>query len=166
MQTYELHSLDEIDDLVQSVVEDFRAIELLPYMQGELGRMADLHQEYFSSGAGPNGSKWGKNAPATVRQKGHGRVLYGHPAKGHRLSKSLTEKANQTTNEAIREAIEVASGGMMTFGSLVEHAGDFMAGRPTSYAPEGRPHIGLNEKYLDAATERLADTAMDQLKAA
>lgn len=164
--TLVLNSFGEVRGLIESVVADFRGIKLLPYMQGELGHMADLHQGYFSSGSGPGGSKWGKNAPSTVRAKGHGRVLFGIPSRGHRLSRSLTQKANQTTDDAIREAIEVAGGGMMTFGSLVEYAGDTRAGRPTSYAPEGRPHVGLNDKYLDAATERLADAALQQLKAA
>ncbi len=155
-----LNSLDEVNELLANVAEDFRLTELLPYMQQELNNITDLHQGFFSTATAPTGEAWAANAPRTIREKGHARQLYGKPRNGYRLSTSLTQKANQTTGEAVREAIEVANGGMITFGSLVPYSVYNEFG--TSRIP-ARPHTGLTDAYLDAATERLADTAIKQL---
>lgn len=159
--TYILHSLEEFNEVIESVVEDFQAIELVPYMQGELRQIEDLHAGFFKTATAPNGTAWKENALRTIRAKGHSRVLFGKPSNGFRLSHSLTGIANETTGDAIREAIAVANGGMITFGTFVEYS--VYNDQGTSRIP-ARPHIGLTINYLDAATERLTEHAITQLK--
>src|SRR5262249_34423210 len=88
-------------------------------MQRELGYITDLHQGYFDNSVSPSGEPWARNRPSTISRKGHSKVLRGIPKYGFPLQKSLTLRATQSVGDAIREAIEVANGGMITFGDTL-----------------------------------------------
>lgn len=160
-KTIYLDSEAEIEDLYAGVDEDFRDVEFVPWMHGELDILAEQHREYFDAEQSPDGGAWAPNAPSTIKRKGHSRILRGFSP--FRLSKSLKLKSKTSTGDAVRESIEQTDGATLGFGSSVEYAGDRFAGRPTKYAPSGRPHIGINEEYLDKMTERAVDYVVAQL---
>jgi hypothetical protein len=185
-QTTVLNGFEEIPELLAGIQEDFEDIDYADYLYRELDLMADLHKSFFDQSKGPDGATWDPNAPSTVRQKGHAVILRGVRGRqeksvkgtknrprvrfsrgrkigGYRLATSLTAKTRQSFGDAIREGIATHGGGAMTFGSAVEYAGDKGAGRVTAYAPQGRPHVGMNEQHLDKMTERAADYTLEQL---
>lgn len=175
-QTIVLDGIEELPELFASIQEDFEAIDYTDWMGGELDRIADLHKSYFDASSGPDGAAWKANAPSTIAWKGHSTILRGVRSKkppnvkgtkgrpkvkftrtrwigGFRLSTSLTAKTRQTFGDSIREAVATEGGGMMKFGTSVEY----------SAYNEDRPHVGLNDEYLDAATERAADYTLAAL---
>lgn len=187
MKTVVLDKPEDLQKVFDGMAADFEAIDFEEAMKAELGYLADLHKSYFDSSTGPDGQAWGANAPSTIEAKGHSVILRGRQGTrqqnikatrrrpsvhfsrgkniaGFRLATSLTTKTEQSFGDSIREAVRTDNGAMLTFGSGVEYAGDERAGRPTNYAPQGRPHIGMTAKYLDEATGRVADFTMEQLK--
>lgn len=158
MKTITLKGLEEIPDLLRGVEEDFRDIDWIPYLQKELLELSNTATGMFASSQTPDGVPWKPNAPRTIREKGHARILRGKPANKYRLSRSLTQKAGG--GDAIREAIQTASGAVLGFGTAVEYA--LYNDQGTNRIP-ARPHIGINEKHLDGMVERVADYAVAQL---
>lgn len=176
--TIYLDSLDELQDLYDGVAEDFADIEYRPFLEGELDKIANLEREYFDRQVSPDGAAWAANAPRTIEQKGHDKVLRGvrggirksarknHGAKlarrfrQFRLSNSLTLKSKSSTGDAIREATDTTNGGWLAFGTEVEYSAFHDQGN--SRVP-ARPHVGVNDRYLDAATERCADYTLKKL---
>ena len=155
-----LDSIEDLQELFDGIQEDFEAINYTDYMVAEQHLMAELHEGYFQREAGPDGVAWPKNAPRTIREKGHSRILRGKPSNRYRLSRSLTERATQTVDEAVREAIQTDTGGWMTFGSLVPY-GPFHD-RDRGRIP-ARRHVGINDEHLDGMTERAADFTLKEL---
>lgn len=183
-QTVTLNSLDELQDLYDGIVEDFNDIDYGQWMAGELDRLADFHKRMFDTSADPEGKAWKPNAPSTIAQKGHSRILRGirgprernykgtyrrPPVKfrissgirGFRLATSLTAKTQQSFGDAIREKVQEQPGkAQMTFGTAVEYS--HFNDQGTSRIP-ARPHIGINEAHLDKMTERATDFALAEL---
>lgn len=154
MQTFLLHSYDELQDVYDSVTEDFNSVDYADWLNNELDRLADLHKGFFQAQAGPDGAAWKNNAPATIKKKGHSRILRGHPKNNYRLSRSLMQKSHTSTGDAIREAINEGGGrAHLGFGTDV----------PYAVYNENRPHVGINEQHLQGMVERVADHVVQQL---
>lgn len=158
--TYQLDSYAELQEVYDDLTEDIAQLDYQEWMGRELVRMADLHRKYFQHQTGPDGAAWPKNAPSTIRYKGHGRILRGHPSNNFRLSRSLTERSTRTTGDAIREAIQTDTAAYMTFGTSVEYSAAH--DRPRGNIP-ARRHVGLNEEHVNGMVERLADEIVKQL---
>jgi hypothetical protein len=164
MNTVVLDGIEELQDLYDSLEEDFRDISYVKWMHDELDRMTVLHQGYFNNSSGPDGVAWKPNAPSTIRQKGHAVVLRGktrYRVQGKRkkrwkniakksqfrLKRSLTLNAKKAMGDAIRDAIDTDNGAYLQFGTAVEY----------SAYNQDRPHVGINEQHLDGMVERVAD---------
>lgn len=188
-KTVVLDGIEELPKLMAGIQADIDKINYTDLLNNELTRLANLHKQYFDTSTGPDGKPWDANAPSTVRQKGHSVVLRGvrgsrplnvkatrrkpsvgfsrsRGIAGFRLATSLTAQTTQSYGDAIREAIQEQPGvAHLVFGSGVPYAGDRRAGRPTAYAPQGRPHIGINSTYLDGMVQRALDYTLKKLTA-
>lgn len=184
MQTVVLNDPKELQGLFDGIVEQADRVDWTEELKKELNFIADLEKSYFDSSTGPDGAPWQVNAPSTIRQKGHDVILRGvrgkrqrdvkvtrrRPAvrfskakniRGFRLATSLTTKTTESFGDSIREAVATDTGGSLTFGTTVEYS--IYNDQGTDRIP-ARPHIGLTNKYLDAATNRAADYLLGQLK--
>ncbi len=161
MQTYVLDDISELSEVYESVAEDFNDIDYTDWMVRELDEMARLHAGYFQRQAGPDDAPWAKNAPRTIKEKGHARILRGKPDNNYRLSKSLTLRGTkQSTEDAIRETVQTDTGAYMTFGSAVEYSALHDETRGNIPA---RRHVGLNEHFVEVMVDRVADYIVRQL---
>jgi phage gpG-like protein len=164
--TYQLKSHDELQEVYDALAEDIYSTDYHDWLLDELLRMTELHKTYFNRQAGPDGAKWAKNAPSTIRQKGHSKVLRGHPSNNFRLSRSLTELHSQSTGDAIREITQEGDGeARLKFGTFVEYSGfhdrDRLSGRGNIIP--ARPHVGLTEQHVNGMINRLADHIITEL---
>jgi hypothetical protein len=152
--TYHLTDFSQLQDVYDAISEDFDSVDYADWLNDELVRMADLHKTFFASQTDPGGAAWKPNAPATIKAKGHKRILRGHPKNNYRLSRSLTQKSRTSTGDAIREGINEQDGrAMLRFGTDV----------PYSVYNENRRHVGINEQHLQGMVERVADHVVQQL---
>lgn len=175
-QTAVLDDINQLQGLYDGIAKQFNEIDYGDYLVKELDFIADLHKGFFNKSTGPDGSPWKKNAPRTIREKGHAVILRGKRGQkqrnikatkrkpavrfsreqgigGFRLATSLTAKTSQTFGDAIREAIATDGGGVLSFGTDVEY----------SVYNQNRPHVGLTDTYLDKATNRVADFTLAKL---
>ena len=170
-----IDDISQLPEVFASVEEDFALIDFQPVMEGELDEIARFERSLFDRQVSPDGAPWAANAPSTIAKKGHDRVLRGlrgqQPPKlegvrrhqksaRFRLSNSLTLKSRQSVEDAIREAVGDSKGAALSFGTTVEYSVYHDHG--SDHFP-ARQHVGVNEKYLDEATERVADYAIEQL---
>lgn len=150
----------DVEALCQDIVRQFRAIPLQPYLDNELRLMERLHAEWFRRGAGPSGTPWPANKPATIKRKGHNRVLFGIPAQGFRLSKSLTM---QMAEFAVRYAIDDwPNRAQLIFGTDAPYSGVHNDGYPAKNIPQ-REHVGLTLAFVDGMAERLGDHLVSKM---
>ena len=159
-QTITIDGLENLQDLYDGVSEDFADIELVPWMHKELDNLSDWERGLFNSQTSPDGQAWAPNAPRTIKQKGHSRILRGKPSLGFRLSTSLTLKSHASTGDAVREAVEMTEAGELAFGTSLEYSA--INDRQRGNAP-ARPHVGINETELDKIAERAADYCLKEL---
>lgn len=161
MRTYTLNSFDQLQDVYDAVAEDLNTTDYADWMVDELIRMAAFHRGLFQKSQSPTGEQWARNAPSTIRRKGHSRILRGHPDNKYRLSRSLTERSTRSTGDAIREMIQEQDGrAYLAFGTAVEYSArhDQTRGRVPA-----RRHVGINEQHLDGMVNRLADHIVNEL---
>lgn len=159
-QTYYLDSVSDLQDVYDSVAEDLNETDYASWMADELVRMSDLHKGYFQKQTGPDGAAWPRNAPSTIRRKGHSRIMRGHPKNNYRLSRSLTERATSTTGDAVREMIQTDSAAHIAFGTTVEYSMHHDQARGNIPA---RRHVGINDRHLDGMVNRVADHIIKEL---
>jgi len=183
MQTVVLKDPSQLQDVFDGIAVDVERIDYGEWLFNELDRIADLEKSYFDSSTGPDGQPWAPNAPSTIRQKGHSVILRGKRgqrpnnikatkrrpavsfARGQnlsqfRLARSLTLQSHQSFDESIREAVANAGGGVLRFGTEVPYSVYNQNG--TERIP-ARPHVGLTDKYLDQACNRVLDFTIQQL---
>jgi phage gpG-like protein len=158
--TYHLTSHDELQDVYDALAEDIDGTDYQDWMASELVRMADLHRTFFRNQTGPDGVAWPKNAPSTIKRKGHSRILRGIPSNNHRLSRSLTERSTRTTGDAIREMAQTDTAAYMSFGSAVEYSAKHDVGGPNLPI---RRHVGLTDEHVNKMVENLGDEIIKQL---
>lgn len=72
---YTISRPEDIAGLERELVQDFEAVDMLPFLGEIKTDLEELHKNYFLSETGPGGNAWAPNAPATVARKGHGDVL-------------------------------------------------------------------------------------------
>lgn len=172
----------QMQEVFDSISDDFNRIDYKAELVNELDLIADLHKGYFAKSGGPAGA-WKPNAPRTIKQKGHSIILRGVRGKtqkhikatkrrpkvfspfhskirGYRLATSLTTKTSQTYGDAIREVVSDSRGAALSFGTSVEYSIFNQEG--TSRAP-ARPHVGLTTKFVDGMTNRIADHIVAEL---
>jgi hypothetical protein len=183
MKTVVLDKPEDLKLVYDGIAADFDAIEYEDILSNELNFLAELHKSFFDASTGPDGQPWAVNAPSTIRAKGHAVVLRGKkgtkPASvkatkrrpsvkfsrakgiaGFRLATSLTAKTTQSFGDAVREAASTDGGAMLKFGTTVEYS--LYNDQGTDRIP-ARPHIGMTSKYLDEATNRVADYTLKAL---
>lgn len=183
MQTIRLEGLDKLPSLYEGIDRQFHAIDWTNELRAELDFIADQEKSVFDSSASPGGEPWAPNAPRTIKEKGHSQILRGKEGiresnvkatkrrsavrhsrsrgiAGFRLATSLTFKANESYGDGVREAIATDSGGVLSFGTTVPYAMYNQLG--TSRIP-ARPFLDFTDRYLDQATNRVADFALAQL---
>lgn len=157
MQTLVINGYEELQEVYDSVSEDFNEIDYTPWMHDELDRMARQHNDYFVNATAPDGQSWPPLALSTIKRKGHAIRLV-HTGN---LFRSLTQKGlKQSSGEAIREAIQSPTGAYMSFGTSLEYSPYH------DKASDNRParrHVGINSRYLDGMVNRVADFAVERL---
>jgi phage gpG-like protein len=162
--TYTLRSHDELQEVYDALAEDIDTLDYHDWMVDRLVKMAELHSGFFRSQSGPDGQPWAKNAPRTIKQKGHSRILRGHPSNNYRLSRSLTERATGTTGDAIREIAQTDTAAYMSFGTAVEYSAihDTNHTLGNAFVP-ARRHVGLTDQHVNELVDSLADHITKEL---
>jgi phage gpG-like protein len=163
--TYQLKSHAELQEVYDAIAEDIDTVDKHDWMVDRLVKMADLHRKFFSEQTGPDGVAWAKNAPYTIKRKGHSRILRGHPSNNFRLSRSLSERASATTGDAIREIAQTDSADYMSFGTHVEYSAIHDTDHRTStgaFVP-ARRHVGLTDQHVNELVNSLADFIITEL---
>ena len=136
---------DEID-------AQFRGISFAELMEDEVNNLMDEHQTYFDQEESPAGVPWADLKPATVNRKGHSMILF----ETGKLEDSLASRTSDTVVDFIDTAVQT-----LIFGTSVEYAHFHMEGN--DYRP-ARPMVGINESYVEALLERIADTTVAKMK--
>lgn len=160
MQTVTLNDVRDLQDVYDNISEDFALIDYREYLYAELPKMEDFHKQRFATQTDANGQAWAKNAPRTIREKGHSRILRGKPSEGFRLSRSLANRHRNSTEDAVREVAQLEGRAYLGFGSTRPYAAIQQFGTPKIPA---RPHTGLNEKHVDGMVDRVADYTVKKL---
>lgn len=144
--------LEELQDLYDSVVEDFMIVDQQVPLRVEQGHIAELHAGFFATQTAPDGEPWKPNALVTILRKRHTRILRGMPENNERLSRSLTTKEG-TGGDALRDVSLQTKGAQLLHGTFVEY----------SKFNQDRPHTGMTNQYLDEATERVVDHTLAEM---
>lgn len=160
METLYVDGWSEVPEIYAGLEEDIAALDFVPFLGGELDKLAETHREFFRKQTGPDDLRWAPNAKSTIRRKGHSRVLRGIPTNNYRLSRSLTVTGRRSDGDAIREAIQTDTGGHLSFGTAVEYSMFHDVERDNIPA---RRHVGINERHLDAIVERAVDYVIAEL---
>lgn len=146
----------DLNQLYRGVVDQFKAIRFNDFLERELRRLEIFHNLQFGSDAGADGAKWPALAPATVKRKGHAKIL----VETGRLRASLTQTA---ADGAIRYTWDEVGRSGLAFGT------DVTNDRGQQYSPyhseidspgkklPTREHVGINPAYFDAFCERAMD---------
>jgi len=153
-----MHNANEIRAFLVGIGEDFARTPFEPFLRDELSLVSDQYSYYFAEQAGPDGAAWQANAPSTIKQKGHQRILRGKPDNQNRLSLSLTRKA--ADGDAVRDVIHVSNTFFAIHGTDVEYS--VWNDRGTGRIP-ARHHIGVSVSYFDAFCNRAIDYAFQKL---
>lgn len=159
-QTFVVDSVEGLQEVYDDIALQFGEMDFIEYLESEQPLLEDFHRERFATQTDADGNQWKKNAPLTIKRKGHTRILRGIPTEGHRLSRSLTQRLRHSTEDAVREVVQSDTGAGLSFGTTRPYSG--VNQRGTSRIP-ARPHVGINEPYLDAMTERAVDYTLAQL---
>jgi hypothetical protein len=159
-QTFKLSSFDGLQEVYDDIALQFEEMDFEPYLAGELPLLEKFHAERFATQTDATGQAWAANAPRTIKRKGHARVLRGMPSEGFRLSRSLTQRLRHSTEDAVREVVQAESGAYLSFGTTRPYSGTNQDG--TSRIP-ARPHVGMNEEFVDKSAERACDYALATL---
>jgi len=158
--TYILKSLDDLQALYDDIALQFEEMDYVPFLYEELPRLEAFHRERFATQTDATGAAWKKNAPRTIKRKGHTRILRGIPKEGHRLSKSLTQRLRHSTEDAVREVVQTDSFAGLSFGTTRPYHAQNQDG--TARIP-ARPHLGMNEKFVDGVATRAVDYCLAEL---
>lgn len=157
--TYVIEDQQELEQFLADLVNDF---EGMPASRSgrEFGEQGvaiaeESMRQGFEAGRAPNGSTWAPNAPATVKRKGHGKVL----RDTGRLGVSLVESGHP---DAVVEIVNEPAGCGFARGTSVPYSAPNQKG--TKRIP-ARPHVGLTEDACDELAELGADLAIEHLKA-
>ncbi len=145
----------ELNQFFADVQHDFEAIDYVPVLQQELELMADLHDRFWGTNTGPDGSVWPPLAPSTVQRKGFSRILVETGA----LEASLTSRGKPPNS--IRDIVENNHGAEAFFGTYVPYSG--YHDTATAHRP-ARVHVGLTDQFVDRSAEHAVDYALEQLR--
>lgn len=113
--------------------------------------LVQAHQGYFVDRQDPNGSIWPALAPSTVKRKKHDRPLIDT----QRLSRSLFDVNHPDHVGEINERF-------LVYGTDVEYG--IFHQRGAGRIPQ-RAFVGMNEPLVGNVANRVADQAVDSLKA-
>lgn len=150
-----LENPSEIQELYDSVEEDFFDINYGDYFANEAVLLEELHRAFFDRETAPDGTRWPPLSPKTIKRKGHSRILID----SHRLMRSLVGKST----DSVREIVTEQNNQGMSFGTLVPYSRFHSAMDGATRLPI-REHVGLTDEYADDATERVADYTLAELK--
>lgn len=157
MPTLTVDSFEELQEVYDSVAEDFNQLDYTDWMVKELDNLARWENDLFVNAVGPDGGAWPPLAASTIRRKGHAAILVDTGA----LFRSLTARGlRQSTGDAVREAIQTETGGHLSFGTSVPYS--VYHDRASGSRP-ARRHVGINESYLDGMVNRVADYTIEKL---
>lgn len=112
-------------------------------------KIEEQESKYFASESAPDGTRWPKLAPATIKRKGHDVIL----VDTGRLKASLTGQ----TGDSVRDAMERGA----SFGTSVPYAGFHQSG--TKHLPQ-RAHVGVNEELLNTIATIIGDAVIEQIR--
>lgn len=153
-----LRGLNEVGPYIESVARQFQKLQFKEFGQLELLELADFHAGLFADASDPAGVAWPPLAPSTIKRKGHDTIL----VETGRLRGSLAQKATASGGDAVREVAELASETDVIFGTLVEYSPYHDV---ASNNRPARPHVGVNEQFVDGFCDRLLRFAIDELAA-
>ena len=147
-----LNSFDELSEVYDEIDAQFSGISFAELMENEVENLMDEHQSYFDQEESPAGVPWEDLKPATVNRKGHSMILF----ETGKLEDSLTSRTSDTVVDFIDASVQT-----LIFGTSVEYAHFHM--EKSQYRP-ARPMVGINESYVEALIERIADTTIAKMK--
>lgn len=107
------------------------------------------HERYFDERTGPDGAAWAKNAPLTVKLKGHGRQL-----EEEGLLRDSLAGQNEYSVRRVMSPIE------LDFGTCREWSAINQAG--TGRIP-ARPHVGASESLINDLVELVASLLISKM---
>lgn len=152
--TFVIDTQEDLDRLIAEVGDDFFGTPMRDLMEAELAEVEEIERQSFASQTAANGEAWAPLKPATIRRKGHDRILM----ETGRLGVSLTQRGH---SDAVVEIVDEPGQGGFARGTSVEYAGFHQTG--TKRMP-ARPPVGVSEEYCDGFAERAADYLVEHLK--
>ena len=149
-----IETQEDLDAFFEQIGEDFYGASRRDLMEAEVAIVEELTRDRFENQVAANGEPLAPLSPLTVARKGHNVVLLD----SGRLGVSLTQRGH---SDAVVEVVDEPGQAGFSRGTGVEYSGPL--GRGTKHMP-ARPHVGVNEAYVDGAAERAADHAIELLK--
>ena len=150
MSVAEIRNQQDLDRLYRGVVDQFKAIRFNDFLQREMRRLEIYHNLQFGTEAGADKARWPALAPATVKKKGHAKIL----VETGKLRSSLTQTA---ADGAIRYTWDEPGKAGLSFGTDVPYSQYHSEiDRPGKRLPT-REHVGINPAYFDAFCGRAMD---------
>lgn len=150
----EIKTQSDLDKLFGSISETFANIRWQRWLDGALRTLETEHRAYFDAQRAPGGDPWAPLSPATIRAKGHDRILF----RTGRLRGSLSDAAH---GDGVRSTWDEKGQAGLLFGTDVPYSIHHERGRKNMPA---RPHIGLEERPFDRMAESAVDYAFAELK--
>ncbi|QDV78084.1 phage virion morphogenesis protein [Botrimarina mediterranea] len=145
----------ELDQFFADLADEFYGTRMRELMESEVAEVEEVERNSFANQTAPNGQAWAPLKPATIKRKGHSRIL----VETGRLGVSLTQSGHP---DAVVEIVDEPGQGGFSRGTAVEYAGYHQKG--TKRMP-ARPPVGVDEEYVDGFAERAADHLVENLKA-
>jgi hypothetical protein len=128
----------------------YQHADYAPTLEAFIPALESFHTSLFTGQHAPDGTPWAPNAPATVKRKGHGVILF----------ETGEEEASLEghTGDSIRDVFDRG----LTFGTSVEHAIFHNEPGPNSREPQ-REDVGINDEILDRLVGLVADRTVEQI---
>ena len=135
-------------------------------LRDEIPHLQEIHRRHWMDQSDPGGTAWAPLAESTIARKGR---RSGHQAAHStilvdtgRLFESLVIGPASSDSDRIRDVSRTDDGAFLVFGTSVPYS--IFHDEGTARMP-ARVHVGMNDADVDEVAGRLADAAVDLLKA-
>lgn len=141
--------------LLDGVVADFAGLDWRPWATREFAALQGFHDKLFQSETDPAGKAWPALAPSTVARKKHSVILWEYS----NLRRSLTGLSAEGVADVEGQWPDLR----LVFGTNVPYSKYHSRRDGHARRLPAREHVGVDARFISAATERAADHALKEL---